>query len=97
MDVRYELDGNTFVWDAAKARANRGKHGIGFEEAATVFFDPLLVVVDASRMGEPRQAVIGFDASARLLFVVHVEIEGDRLRLISARPATAAEEARYAD
>ena len=47
MDVWFELDGNTFVWNAAKARTNVQKHGVGFEEAATVFFDPLFVLVEA--------------------------------------------------
>lgn len=97
MDVSYELDGNTFVWDADKAMRNLHKHGVRFEEAAGVFFDPLYVLMDASRAGETRDAAIGFDVSGRLLFVVHVEIEGECVRIVSARRATSGEEAIYAD
>lgn len=56
MDVRIDIDGQGFVWDDAKADANVRKHGVRFEEAATVFFDPLFVVVDASRNDEARHA-----------------------------------------
>lgn len=97
MDVRFELAGNTFVWNALKAQANMHKHGVRFEEATSVFFDPLFVLVDATRTSDSRHAVIGFDGSGRLLYVVHVEIEGDCLRLISARRATATEESIYVD
>lgn len=97
MDVRFDLNGNTFVWDAQKARDNLLKHDIRFEEAATVFFDPLFVLVDATRTVEARQAAIGFAGSGRLLYVVHIEIEGDCLRLISARRATPSEESIYVD
>lgn len=97
MDVRFELNGNTFVWNAAKAQANAQKHGVRFEEAAAVFFDPLFVLMDATRTSQRRHAAVGFDGSGRLLCVVHVEIQGDCLRLISARRATANEESIYAD
>ena len=65
-------------------------------DAATVFADPLFKLVEAVRGDEARFAVIGFDAGARLLFVVHVEMLCDVLRIISARPATRSEEADYA-
>ena len=97
MDVRVEIDGQAFVWDSAKGEANVVKHGVRFEEAATAFFDPLFVVVDASRIHEARQAIIGFDSRSRLLFVVHVTLDADELRLISARRATYSEECRYAE
>ena len=91
MDARYELQGQRFVWNTAKAAANPGLHdGITFEQAATVFFDPLLRTADASRHGEQRDAAIGFDARSRLLFVVHLQ-QGDdasTIRIISARRAT---------
>ena len=45
-----------------------------FEEAATVFQDPFVVLTDASRNEEARDAAIGFDSTARLLFVVHIEV-----------------------
>lgn len=96
MDIRFELDGESFVWDANKAQQNERKHGIRFEEAASVFFDPLFVIVDASRNDEARHAAIGFDAASRLLYVVHIEIEASCIRIISARRATSREEDTYA-
>jgi uncharacterized DUF497 family protein len=62
-----------------------------------VFSDPLFVLTDASRNDEARDAAIGFDANARLLFVVHIEIEDSCIRIISARRAEPREEALYAD
>lgn len=89
MDVWFHLQGTDFVWDARKAAANPRKHdGVTFEQAATVFFDPLLRVVDASRNDEARDAVIGFDVSGRLLYVVHIQWEDMAIRIISARRAT---------
>lgn len=82
--------------DAAKAARTRRKHGIRFEDAATVFLDPLFVLADASRNDEARDAAIGFDRLGRLLFVVHVEREGNYIRLVSARPAEPDEEVLYA-
>ncbi|MDP2793859.1 MAG: BrnT family toxin [Sulfurisoma sp.] len=89
VDIHFELNGTTFVWNAKKAAANPIKHdGITFEQAATVFFDPLFRLVDAGRNDEARNAVIGYDTQSRLLYVVHVEIEGEAIRIISARKAT---------
>ena len=59
--------------------------------------DPLFVLTDASRNDEARDAVIGFDRSGCLLFVVHIAMESDDcIRIISARLAEPAEEALYA-
>ena len=55
------MDGDLFVWDLDKAETNWRKHGVRFEEAATVFGDPLFILVDASRNEEARDAAIGFD------------------------------------
>ena len=96
MDIRFELSGEVFTWDSDKAEANWRKHGVRFEEAATVFFDPLFVLLDASRNDEARDAVIGFDSLSRLLYVVHIEFEGSHVRIVSARRAEPDEEARYA-
>lgn len=99
MDVRCEFNGDSFVWNAEKAAANWQKHGVRFEEAATVFQDPFFVLTDASRNEQARDAAIGFDSTARLLFVVHIEVEdsGDpHIRIISARRAEPHEEALYA-
>lgn len=96
MDEQHGIGGSDFVWDADKAQANRQKHGIRFEDAATVFLDPLFVLTDAARNDEARDAAIGFDHLARLLVVVHIEIEGESIRIISARAAEPHEEALYA-
>ena len=94
MDIRFELHGMTFVWDEAKAAINPRSHdGITFEQAASVFFDPFFRLVDASRNGQSRDAVIGFDAAGRLLFVVHIERDGESIRIVSARKATKQERA----
>jgi uncharacterized DUF497 family protein len=97
MDVHYELGGDLFVWNREKAELNWRKHGVRFEEAASVFSDPLFVLVDASRSGQTREAAIGFDVNGRLLFVVHIEIEDTCIRIIFARRADTTEEAIYAD
>ncbi|WP_292974952.1 BrnT family toxin [Nitrosomonas sp.] len=63
MNIYYELNGDLFVWDTGKAEKNLRKHGIRFEEAATVFSDPLFVLTGASRNDEARDAAIGFDVT----------------------------------
>ena len=89
MDVYYELNDASFVWNDLKAKNNPGKHGgVTFQQAATVFFDPLFRLVDAERKDEARDAIVGFDAVGRLLFVVHIQLESEFIRIISARPAT---------
>lgn len=97
MDFEFELNGDLFVWDVDKADKNWHKHGVHFKEAATVFADPLFVIVDASRNNETRDAAIGFDSSARLLYVVHIETEATYIRIISARRAEPEEELKYAN
>ena len=69
--------------------------GVTFEQAAEAFFDPFLKVVDASRNEEARDAIIGMDMRWNLLFVVHIELEEDAIRLISARKATRKEREDY--
>src|ERR1700757_553160 len=95
MDRVFEHGGTSFRWDESKAAENRRNHGVSFEEAATVFDDPLLVLQDASRNEEQRDAVIGFSSAGRLLTVVHIESEGEFIRIISACRASGAEEAFY--
>ena len=87
-----------YEWDAAKAARNLKKHGLSFEEAATVFFDPLAVTfVDPDNSGtENREITIGHTMKERLVFVAHCE-RGKRIRLISARLATKAERKQYED
>lgn len=96
MDIRFELNGVSFVWNDEKALLNVRNHdGITFESAAEVFFDPFFRLVDADRNDEARDAVIGYDTRDRLLFVVHVEWEGELIRIISARKATSTERNEY--
>ena len=87
--------GITFACDEQKARINIRRHGTSFEQAAEVFFDPFLIRTDASRNDEARDAVIGEDSKTNLLFVVHIEIGEDSIRLISARKATRKERLHY--
>lgn len=95
MDWVFEHGGTTFEWDQAKASENLRKHGVSFEEAVTVFDDPLFVLQDASRNAEQRDAAIGFSAAGRLLTVVHIEFDGESIRVISAWRASPAEEEFY--
>jgi uncharacterized DUF497 family protein len=95
VDIRFELNGLLHVWDESKAKHNRQKHGIDFETACEVFFDPFFRLVEASRNDEARDAVIGCDAPGRLLYVVHIEFEGEYIRIISARKATRQEKKHY--
>lgn len=89
MDVHYKISGTSFVWNDKKAASNAIKHdGVTFEQATSVFFDPLFRLVDAGRNDEARDAIIGFDSSGRLLFVVHIQFEDAVIRIISARAAT---------
>jgi uncharacterized DUF497 family protein len=96
MDVYFVLNGVTFVWNDEKARINPIKHdGVTFQQAIEAFFDPFLVVVDASRNDEARDAVIGLDRHWNLLYVVYIERENDIIRIISARKATRKEREDY--
>ena len=95
MDAHYELNGITFVWDTSKAHTNLKKHEISFEQAVEVFFDPFFRLVDASPETESRDAVIGMGSGWNLLYVVHIGIEDDSIRVISARKATRNERQLY--
>jgi uncharacterized DUF497 family protein len=88
--------GLTFEWDERKAASNRRKHGVGFDEAATAFGDPLsLTIPDLGHSKEEdRFVLIGESFRGRLLVVVHSE-RGDNLRLISARLAKPSERRDY--
>ena len=52
--MNYEIEGELFIWDEIKAKKNWRKHGVHFEEAATVFTDPMLLIMAASRNDEAR-------------------------------------------
>ena len=85
-----------FVWDAAKASANRRKHGIDFVEATTAFDDPLSITVPdpVHSVGEERLLLVGGTALGRLVVVAHTD-EGAQIRIISARAATRRERKTY--
>jgi hypothetical protein len=85
-----------FEWDTSKAQANLAKHGVAFEEAVSVFADPLAALfADPDHSGEEeREIIVGLSTKPQLLVVSFVEREG-RVRLISARRATAAERRRH--
>jgi uncharacterized protein len=96
MNVYFVLNGITFSWDEEKARINPLNHdGITFQQASEAFFDPFLILVDASRNEETRDAVIGLDTRWNLLYVVHIEQNEESIRIISARKATRQERAEY--
>lgn len=85
-----------FEWDDEKAKDNMSKHGVSFEERATIFNDPMIATVfdpDHSKR-EERYISMGVSAQGRLLVVVHTERE-ERIRLISCRKATNAERKAY--
>jgi len=78
-----------FQWDPTKARKNLDKHGVSFDEAASVFHDPLAATgadPDHSE-GEERMVTFGLSSAGQLLVVAHTE-RGDAIRIISARVAT---------
>lgn len=88
--------GGEFEWDARKAAANLKKHGVTFEEAMSVFADPLACIFDNPdhSNNERREIIIGYSRRPRLLIVGFTERTG-RVRLIHARRATPAETTRH--
>jgi uncharacterized DUF497 family protein len=85
-----------FTWDHAKAEANQRKHRVSFDEAATVFGDPLARIhgdPDHSTK-EAREIIVGHSRRHRLLLVSFTERD-DRIRIISARLATRHEREDY--
>jgi uncharacterized protein len=85
-----------FEWDPRKAEANRRKHGVSFDEAATVFQDEASATgYDPDHSIEERRFVtFGVSSSGRLLVVAHAERD-DAIRIISARPPTRGERKLY--
>lgn len=83
-------------WNASKAAANLRKHGVSFDEAASVFFDPLSATGDDPdhSLDEKRFVTFGMSSSGRLLAVAHTE-QDDAIRIITARIATRVERKLY--
>jgi len=88
--------GLLFEWDERKSRKNLRKHGVSFDEASTIFGDPLSMTIDDPQrsISEPRWVTLGHSARHRLLAVVHTD-RGGRIRIISARVATRYERESY--
>ena len=86
-----------FDWDPRKDRRNQRKHGVGFDEASTVFADTLsITIADPNHSDdEERWVIMGISHRQRLLVVVHTEDEQEVVRIISARPANPDERREY--
>ena len=86
-----------FEWDTSKAAENERRHGVSFDEAKTVFLDPLAETFDDPdhSADEHRFITIGISAKQRLLFVAHADRGEDRVRIISGRVATRGETNAY--
>ena len=90
-DITFELEGQVFIWDKLKAESNLVKHGVSFEEAATVFIiDGAEEFEDEEHSDdEERLIVIGISRELRVLTVIHCWRENETvIRIISARKAT---------
>ncbi|MFM8331828.1 MAG: BrnT family toxin [Candidatus Methylumidiphilus sp.] len=85
-----------FEWDTEKAKSNISKHGVDFNEAMSIFGDPLEVTIadPAHSYHEQRFLSIGLSSLGRLLVVSYTE-RNDSIRIISARTATTAERKHY--
>ena len=85
-----------FQWDLGKARSNLRKHGVSFDKAASVFFDPLAVSGNDPdhSIDESRYVTFGLSSRGRLLAVIHT-VRADSIRIISARRATRNERRLY--
>ncbi|HNQ94557.1 MAG TPA: BrnT family toxin [Anaerolineales bacterium] len=86
-----------FSWDPRKADSNFHKHGVAFDEAITVFADPLALIFDdlEHSVEEHREIIIGYSTLSRLILVCFVERMDDTIRMISARRATKDERKNY--
>jgi hypothetical protein len=86
-----------FEWDINKADLNFRKHSVSFDEANTVFSDPLGKIFDdeSHSINEVREIIIGHSFKGRLLVVVFTEKKRNLIRLISARIATKKERKNY--
>ena len=85
-----------FTWDPRKDRENRRKHGVSFQEATTVFGDPLAGTIPdpVHSMGEARYLTVGTSSNSRLIVVSHTE-QDENFGIISAREANAHERKTY--
>jgi hypothetical protein len=100
---RIKMVNYNFEWDLNKARSNQSKHGVSFEEAATVFRDPkaLSIFDDEHSTNEDRWITIGISNTGRLLVVCHTFQKDDEndvaIRIFSGRKAIKKEIKQYKD
>ena len=85
-----------FEWHLEEAHKNLTKHGVSFDEAASVFGDPLAVTIDDPDHSQEEQRFLttGLSKHQRLIIVAHTAIES-RVRIFSAREVTSAERKQY--
>ena len=85
-----------FEWDPDKDKQNQTKHGVSFDEAATVFGDPFAITINDPdhSVDEHRLLTTGHSDRQRLIIVAHTD-RNDRVRIINAREVTAAERRNY--
>ncbi len=78
-----------FEWDPNKADSNFSKHGVSFEEAQTVFGDPLAAIFqdEDHSVDEKREIIVGYSDRQRILVISFTERSEDTMRIISARLA----------
>ncbi len=96
MKIDYSLQRIRFEWDNQKATTNLRKHGIAFENACEVFFDPFLRMMNPENLnGQIREAIVGLTMNWNLLYVVYTMRKGDIFRIISARSVTKHERRSY--
>ena len=90
------MEGEFFEWDDEKAELNLKKHDISFEEAKSVFYDSLSITIpdNSHSIEEHRFIIIGYSDEQRQIVVAHTERD-DKIRIISARLATAGEKKKY--
>jgi hypothetical protein len=88
--------GLLFEWDPKKARKNINTHGVSFDEASTAFRDSLSQTINdpLHSEGENRFVLLGRSIQGRILVIIHTD-RGERIRIISARPATTRERLKY--
>ena len=87
-----------FAWDSKKEKLNQSKHGVSFEDAKSVFFDPNARLIDDPDHSEKetRFILLGLSFSLKILVVCHCYKESDGLiRIISARKANKSETIQY--
>ncbi|CAN5576712.1 BrnT family toxin [soil metagenome] len=86
-----------FEWDKEKAKTNLKKHGVSFDEAETVFGDPLARIFDDDEhfSEERRDGIVRSSVKGKLLIVSFTERKNDTIRIISARETTPKERRKY--